>query len=209
MGDGTGAVAHDHNAMMAAMDAPQDVNAGVGLDEIYETAREQNLANPLVMVPPANAMETWTVSENKRSWPTQYDTIAVDGQTGTVVDRVDFAQWPFMAKLTDWIIGGHMGILFGIVNQLLLAGLAIGLIAVIVLGYRMWWTRRPTRGSKTNFAPALAPRSLGRLPKAQLAVIIGVSVVVGYLVPLLGVSLLAFIVIDALVSFLRKNPAPA
>jgi len=38
-----------------------------------------------------------------------------------------------------------MGTLFGIFNQIALALLAIGLIFIILWGYRMWWQRRPTR----------------------------------------------------------------
>ncbi|MEK8104717.1 PepSY-associated TM helix domain-containing protein [Micromonospora sp. M12] len=40
---------------------------------------------------------------------------------------------------------GPHGVLFGPINQILLAALALGLLCVIVWGYRMWWQRRPTR----------------------------------------------------------------
>jgi hypothetical protein len=35
----------------------------------------------------------------------------VDPQTGGVIDRANFADWPFLAKSTDWATGAHMGIL--------------------------------------------------------------------------------------------------
>ena len=60
---------------------------------------------------------------------------------------MNFADWPFLAKLTNWAIDAHMGVLFGIVNQILLALTAIGLISIVLRGYLMWWQRRPTRGS--------------------------------------------------------------
>jgi uncharacterized iron-regulated membrane protein len=60
-----------------------------------------------------------------------------------VVDEVRFADYPVVAKLARWGIDGHMGVLFGWVNQLVLVAFGIGLITLIVLGYRMWWRRRP------------------------------------------------------------------
>jgi uncharacterized iron-regulated membrane protein len=50
-----------------------------------------------------------------------------------------------MAKLSKLGVQAHMGYQFGLANQLLLAALALGLLCVIVWGYRMWWQRRPTR----------------------------------------------------------------
>jgi plastocyanin domain-containing protein len=38
------------------------------------------------------------------------------------------------------------------VNQILLAALALGLLCVIVWGYRMWWQRRPTRADRRALA---------------------------------------------------------
>ena len=37
-----------------------------------------------------------------------------------MVDEVRFADYPLMAKLTRWGIDAHMGVLFGVANQLLL-----------------------------------------------------------------------------------------
>ncbi len=91
------------------------------------------------MYPPATIGEGWLVEENKRDWPTRADAISVDPDSGAVTDRVDDADWPFLAKLTNWAIDAHMGVLFGVVNQILLALTAMGLITVVIRGYRMWW----------------------------------------------------------------------
>ena len=63
----------------------------------------------------------------------------------TIVETVAWADFPPLAKLTTIGISAHMGLLFGLPNQLLLAGLAIGLLCVLFWGYRMAWLRRPTR----------------------------------------------------------------
>ena len=76
--------------------------------------------------------------------------VGVDGvlaADGSVVDEIRFADEPLAAKLTRWTIDAHVGVLFGLLNQLVLAAVALGLIAVTLLGYRSWWQRRPTRGT--------------------------------------------------------------
>ena len=87
-----------------------------------------------------------TVTEVDRSWPTQVDAVAIAPQSFAVVDQVRFDTFPLIAKLTCWGIDAHMGILFGLPNQLLLAAFGLGLCLMIVLGYRMWWSRRPAAG---------------------------------------------------------------
>jgi uncharacterized iron-regulated membrane protein len=86
------------------------------------------------MYPPAEAGQGWKVAEKKRDWPTRYDAISVDPDSGAITDRVDFTSWPLSAKLTNWAIDAHVGLLFGIANQLVLALTAIGLITVVVRG---------------------------------------------------------------------------
>ncbi|MEK5764937.1 PepSY-associated TM helix domain-containing protein, partial [Acinetobacter junii] len=85
----------------------------------------------------------WTVNEIDRRWPTQVDAVAIDGATMQVVDRTRFADFPLMAKLTRWGVDFHMGVLFGLVNQLLLVGFGCALCVTIGVGYRLWWIRRP------------------------------------------------------------------
>lgn len=55
----------------------------------------------------------------------------------------------------------HVGLLFGLSNQLALLAVAVGLAAMVVWGYVMWWKRRPTRGSAWAFGRP-APRDLFR-----------------------------------------------
>ncbi len=90
-----------------------------------------------------------------------------------------------------------MGYLFGLVNQLLLAALALGLLCVIVWGYRMWWQRRPTRADRT--APLGSTAGAGSLaagPPLVVVVLLLVAAAVGWALPMLGISLAAFLVLD-------------
>jgi uncharacterized iron-regulated membrane protein len=110
-----------------------------------------------------------------------------------------------MAKLTDWAIGAHMGILFGLVNQILLALTAIGLITIIVRGYRMWWQRRPTRGSAWAVGRPPLRGTIGNLPPAAIVALVAITVAVGWFLPLFGLSLLAFLVVDVVIALIKRR----
>jgi uncharacterized iron-regulated membrane protein len=197
---------HQHGADdgTGSGDAPLD-----GADVALRTAEQAGLRGPIWMYPPAGPTQAWEVAENKRDWPTRYDAISVDPHTGAVTDRVDFADWPFLAKLTDWAIGAHMGILFGILNQLLLALTAVGLITVVVRGYVMWWQRRPTRGSTWAVGrPPLRGAIRNQHPATILAIVV-IAVAIGWFLPLFGLSLAAFVFVDLAVGAAKSRRVAA
>lgn len=176
-----------------------------GADTALRTAEQAGLRGPMWIYPPAEAGQGWKVAENKRDWPTRYDAISVNPDTEAITDRVNFADWPLLAKLTDWAIGAHMGILFGIVNQILLALTAIGLITIVVRGYRMWWQRRPTRGSAWAVGRPPLRGALRTLPPTALVVLAVVTIGVGWFLPLFGLSLLVFLITDTLLSATKRS----
>ncbi|WP_139805946.1 PepSY-associated TM helix domain-containing protein, partial [Pantoea deleyi] len=113
-------------------------------DRVLVAAREAGLdAAKLELRQPKKQDQAWTVSEIDRRWPSQVDAVSINPTDFSVVDRVAFAHFPLVAKLTRWGVDAHMGVLFGLANQLILAFFGFGLCAMIVLGYRMWWIRRP------------------------------------------------------------------
>ena len=135
-------------------------------------------------------------------WTFSSDAVAVDGATGQVVDRLDFRDLSLYSKLSSWGIYLHMGMLFGLPLQIALAATALTIVALTVLGYRMWWTRRPTRGG--------LPAGLGgvtghRWPAYLIAGVLAVAV--GLFLPLLGASLALFVVADLLISLRRSVAA--
>lgn len=176
-----------------------------GADTVLRTAEQAGLRGPMWMYPPTEAGQAWQVAERKRDWPTRADAIAVDPDSGAVTDRVNFASWPLLAKLTDWTIDAHMGLLFGVANQIVLALTMIGLITVIVRGYRMWWQRRPTRGSDWAVGRPPLRGTLRQLPPWVVAAVVVVAAVIGWALPLFGLSLLAFLVVDALVAMWKRK----
>lgn len=179
---------------------PSALVVGTTADRVLAAARGAGLSDP-VAVTPADPGEAWTVSQVKRSWPEKQDSVAVDPASGQVVDTLRFADWPLAGKLAQWGIDAHMGLLFGWVNQVALAALALAVMVLVVWGYRMWWKRRPTRGGLPG-APG------GRRPSAgAVGVVTVVALAVGVFLPVLGVSLVAFLLLDVVRQTLR-TPGP-
>jgi uncharacterized iron-regulated membrane protein len=167
-------------------------------------ARAAGLSDPVALTPPARPGRAWVVGQTQRSWPEKQDSMAVDPATGAVLDTVRFADWPLAAKLARWGVDAHMGLLFGWVSQVALAALALGLTCLIVWGYRMWWRRRP----RATGAPGerdgdgrdqQSPTVRALLPVGAAAVLVGVFL------PLLGGSLLVFLLLDAVLGQVRDR----
>ncbi|KHJ68470.1 membrane protein [Pantoea rodasii] len=164
-------------------------------DRVLNAARQDGLhATKLELRQPKSADKAWTVSEIDRSWPTQVDAVSVNPQSFAIVDHVYFDRFPLVAKLTRWGVDAHMGVLFGLPNQLLLAFFGLGLCSMIVLGYRMWWIRRP-KLVEANPAQTLTETWLA-IPHYSKATCLIVALALGYALPVMGVSLLAFLLVD-------------
>ncbi|HVN11144.1 MAG TPA: PepSY-associated TM helix domain-containing protein [Kineosporiaceae bacterium] len=139
----------------------------------------------------------WAVTQNDHRWPVRLGQVAIDPVTFQVVSAAPWSSFPLLAQLTKLGVAGHMGLLFGPVNQVLLAGLALGLLCLIVWGYRMWWQRRPTRDDRRRLTgPAPARGSWRDVPRPLLVLVVVVVAAVGWAIPLLGVSLLGFLAVD-------------
>ncbi|MFW0791129.1 PepSY-associated TM helix domain-containing protein [Gordonia sp. CPCC 205333] len=173
------------------------------IDDVLATARAAGLDGVVETSIPADSATAFSVKQSRVPWVFSRDVVAIDGASNTVTDLSRFADWPFAAKLAEWGIQLHMGILFGIVSQLALLALCIALLTVIVRGYVMWWRRRPT--GKANSDNGIrdsvgAPPASGAWRDASLwaiAGVVAVAALVGWFIPLLGISLLTFLVVDA------------
>jgi uncharacterized iron-regulated membrane protein len=158
---------------------------GVGID-----------SGAVEILPPEEDGSAWVVQEIQRSWPTQVDTVAFDPETMKAVDRVDFSDYGVAAKLARWGVDLHMGTLFGLANQIVLSVLALGIAAMVVWGYVMWWQRRPKRNPAKWFGSAPPRRALADAPWWGVGAVVLAAVAIGLFLPLVGISLLAFLVVD-------------
>ncbi|MGQ5652393.1 PepSY-associated TM helix domain-containing protein [Streptomyces sp. EKR5.2] len=169
-----------------------DGRHGVGLDRVLAAARAEGLTDPVEIVPPADASSAYVVRQIERGWPGKQDAVAVEPATGEVLDVLRFADYPVLAKLTRWGIDLHTGVLFGPVNQIALMGLALSLVLLIVWGYRMWWQR----GRAGMFGRPVPRGAWRQVPPQILVPGMAAIAVLGYFVPLLGIPLAAFLVVD-------------
>ncbi|QBJ95256.1 PepSY domain-containing protein [Rhodococcus sp. ABRD24] len=178
------------------------------LDDVLAVAVGAGVAGAVEASIPSKPDTAFTVAQTRQPWQFSTNSAAIDGATGRITDISMFADWPLAAKLTFWGIGVHMGILFGLLNQIALLVLAAALLAVIVLGYIMWWRRRPSRVARRWGRPPVRGALRGLHP-AVVATIVAVTVLVGWFVPLLGLSLLGFVVVDIVVGVFQRRRASA
>jgi len=203
-GDHAGHAGHG-SAAPATDDAAAPVIEPTTFDEVLGVARSVNVNTGLVQItPPTTADTAWVVQEIQRSYPTEVDSVAINGDTLEVVDRTDFKDFNLAAKLTRWGIDTHMGQQFGIANQIVLVVTALGIATMVVFGYLMWWKRRPARPGALVGKPAAAG-ALARAPWWGTTAVIVIAAGIGWFLPLLGISLIGFVLVDAIVTATRTR----
>ncbi|MFE5714550.1 PepSY-associated TM helix domain-containing protein [Streptomyces sp. NPDC056501] len=171
----------------------------IGIDKAVEAARAAGIDSPRISVALPAEGKGYVVKETDTQFPLELDSAAVNPADGTVIDRLAFADYPLLAKLTRIGIDAHTGVFLGLFNQLALAALALSLILLILWGYRMWWQRRPGR--------PVARGAWRKVPVTMLLPLAAVTAVVGWFVPLLGLSLLLFLAVDLTLALVARLKA--
>ncbi|KZE24468.1 PepSY-associated TM helix domain-containing protein [Brevibacterium casei] len=194
----------DSAAAPAAKPAPED------FDMILGMAQKVNVNTSIVEInPPTDANTAWRVRELQRSVPSEVDSVAIDPNTMEIVDRLDFEDYSIPAKLTHWGIFFHMGMLFGLANQIGLFVLAVGIAAMVVWGYVMWWQRRPKHDPSRRFGVAPARGAIARAPWWGIASVVVVGAAVAWFLPLVGLSLVVFLAVDVLLGLRARRKTRA
>ncbi|MBO8132250.1 PepSY-associated TM helix domain-containing protein [Dickeya fangzhongdai] len=187
---------HDMMSMPMPMHPAVSQTTPQTFDSVLAAARAAGIDAGKIEIRPASRVQrAWTVSEIDRAWPTQVDAVAIDPMTFRVIDKVNFADYPLVAKLTRWGIDAHMGVLFGLANQLLLSAFGLGLCSLIVWGYRMWWSRRPARPSPYNPLQTLTTAFLQLNGRLRLLVLV-IAGALAVSLPVMGSSLVMFLLVD-------------
>jgi uncharacterized iron-regulated membrane protein len=188
---------------LAAADiaAPPGGGAPIGVDQVLGIAAAEGLDGQLTISPPGSPSDPYVVKESANGLPVHRDSIAVDPYRAAVTERLGWADYPLPAKLTTLGIQAHSGQLLGLANQIAMALLAIGTLALLALGYRMWWHRRPSHSALAP-VPAQAWHKFGQ-PAVFLIVL--ATAVLAWVAPVLGVTLGAFLVVDAVRNALNRR----
>jgi len=165
-------------------------------DTVVQAARASGIgANKIEIRPAYTPGKAWTVTEVDRSWPTQVDAVSVDPTSLRIVDHVRFADFPLLAKLTRWGVDAHMGILFGLWNQVILAVFGTGLCVMIAWGYRLWWLRRNVSSGGVNPVITLM-QTWKSVPFSLQCPLFLITLGLAISLPVMGVSLVIFLLID-------------
>lgn len=204
----TGAPTGAQRAGGPAPVTPGHVPAGLPVDDILAAARSVGVTEAVNLTAPKAPGTGWSASEADLSWPVNLDQAVIDPSDGAVMRTMAWSEWPTLAQANRLLLFFHFGRTLGPVNQVLLLLTALGLTASIVWGYQMWWQRRP------HHRPAAGGGLLGRAPrrgawrsapKGKLAVAVVLVAAIGIVLPVFGISLLAFLALDAGLGYLRGH----
>lgn len=181
--------------------APRPEGDTGSVDEAIIAARSTGLHGDLSITMPSAPGNTFQIQEKPRGWPIESDAVTVDPYSFAVIEHVKWSDQPVAAKVIA--IGNyvHDGTFLGLVNQIIVVTIAVGASALLVLGYGMWWRRRPNKGSLPS-VPGAGYR------KMRKTTILGVCVVVCllvWLVPLLGLGLGLLLFIDVLIQCRKQS----
>ncbi|GAA3076449.1 MULTISPECIES: PepSY domain-containing protein [Actinomycetes] len=198
---------HGHGGEQAHDTHAVDVS---GIGHVLRAGREAGFTSAHVeLIAASGEGEAWSMRDVSMKLPTpEIQAVAVDPATYKVTDVLAWDDYSFMAKLAQWGIWMHMGTLFGLANQILLFTLAVSIGLLVIWGYVMWWQRRPRHNPAQKVGNLPSRGSLRRAPWWGKALITAGLGLIAWFLPLLGVSLVAFILIDMLLA-LRQRRASA
>ena len=159
------------------------------IDKVAQRAGEVRLPAPYRITLPADDATAWKAASERQRFPINRDEIAVDGATAALTSRFDYSTTHWSDQLSTAGIAFHQAQLFGLPLQIFMTLLAVGVIALVLFGYRMWWLRRP-RGGMGDPPPIRA--WLRNAPLALLAIVL----VLAWALPTLALSLVVWLVIE-------------
>ncbi|MDX6705588.1 MAG: hypothetical protein QOI48_1434 [Solirubrobacteraceae bacterium] len=180
---------NDHARLQAIRWNPE---AGAPLDAVVARAQQMGMAPGTIITFPADKTSSYAVSlypdndvePNQNALNERF--AFVDQYTAKPVGDFRYGQFGVMAQATDFGIALHEGRQFGLLNQIGALVATLALLLSCATAIVMWRKRRPTGIG----APRRAPnRKLG-------AGVVAITLGLGVLFPLLGLSILALLAFD-------------
>lgn len=160
------------------------------IDRLVATVQPLHLAYPVLISPPSQKSPDWTAKSNAQNRPLRAE-VVLDAQTGAIKSRKNFADRPLLDRIIGYGVAIHEGQLFGWFNQLLGLITALGLVLISISGVVLWWRRRAPHSLG---APA-SKKQIGE-PKSTAYVITASIVLLGILLPFLGISLAIVLLVE-------------
>ncbi|WP_273690466.1 PepSY-associated TM helix domain-containing protein [Ketogulonicigenium vulgare] len=127
---------------------------------------------------------------------TQQRVVHLDQYTADALIDMSYADYGPLGRWLEFGINTHMGQTFGLLNQIVLLLVCIGIVVLMVSAAVMWWKRRPS--GKLGVPPMPSDRKVF----IGLFIILGIG---GVIFPLTGITLAVMIAFDML--WQRISPA--
>ncbi len=165
------------------------------IDSMVPTVTSLHLAFPVMITPPMKPGGPWAARSDAQN-RTLRANVTLGATTGAVLRREAFNQRNWVDQTVGVGVAAHEGQLFGWPNQLVSLLTATGLLTASLSAIVLWWRRRAD-GVLGAPLPSAAP-------KFSLC-LVAIIVILGALLPLLGSSLAAVLVLEQ-VLFRRIPP---
>lgn len=121
---------------------PQVQGKRVSMQSIVNKPEVHVLAHPVQLQAPKADNGVWTVRSMTAYRPDRV-TLHYDQWTGEPIMRIGFEDYHPVKQTVSYGIALHEGALFGFLNQILAATIAMSLVVLSISGALMWWQRRP------------------------------------------------------------------
>jgi len=158
----------------------------ISIDQVISEAKSRGYQGELNVKIPKSIRDTYAIQRNSDD-PAERPSMHFDQYTGKVLAASDWEKVPLLAKSVSYGIKLHRGEYFGVWNLVLVLVTTLVLIFMAISGVVLWLQRRP----KGKLGAPKYPRDY-KQPRWVIGTTIGFSL----FMPLLGVSLLVFILGD-------------
>ncbi|MCP9496729.1 MAG: PepSY domain-containing protein [Pyrinomonadaceae bacterium MAG19_C2-C3] len=167
---------------------PRAEVAAVGYQQVVDTVRPHATGGDLLIDKPYNAENSFTVyvTERDSTHPTRTRQFIIEQYTGAILATTSFGDAPLMSKLSLLAYPVHVGSIYGLPTKILAFLVCLALVFLSITGAWMWWLRRPQ--NKTGF-----PRKPEKSVNKWLVIVI---ILLGVLMPTVGLSLVVIIAVD-------------
>ncbi|WP_374056788.1 PepSY-associated TM helix domain-containing protein [Rossellomorea sp. FM04394] len=174
------------------MSVPSSTTDGyvpLSIEDATYIARNEKIKKPYTISMPQGDKVVYTIATS-HSKPGDNATLHVDQYSGSILSDVRFSDYGIMAKAITMGIALHEGRLFGLTNQIIGLIICIGLIGMVVSSLILWRKRKPEGKSGAPTKP--------KDKKMTRAVLI-IMLVMGVIMPLVGISIIIVFLLDRLV----------
>ncbi|RLA18432.1 MAG: hypothetical protein DRQ61_10170 [Gammaproteobacteria bacterium] len=167
----------------------------LSIDHVLIAAKERGYKGDLNIKIPRNKTDTYAIQRDSDD-PAESPSMHLDQYTGQVLAASEWDKVPLLAKAVTYGIKLHRGEYFGVWNLVLALITTLVLIFMSISGLVLWLQRRP----KKKLGAPKRPRNY-KEPKWLIWTTVGFSL----FMPLLGASLVLFLISDWCYSKARQS----